>query len=164
MRLPFGINITRTRIKEKTGHELSDEDREIGLMIRQQNAARRRLQSQIEIARLDKELAEARAELAAVREESGDDGIDGLFSEFLGRILGGGNSVNPPPRSDDQAEPLVTLTDAAIEDKIRSLPPTAIAVGKQLSDEKLREYLTNSTDYDDDTVERAIRIFRTKNF
>jgi len=165
----FGIEIRRAK-REKTGHDLTAEDRENGVAVRQMAAERRRMQHEIEKARLEAELLDIRQQIAEMKESfgDGDDGsdVDSIFSEILLRVFGGApvsRSDAPPMPAYSPATGTMSVSDDAIKDMVKNVPAQYKQLAAAMSDDKLREYLQRNTQYDADSIDRAIRIFRTQN-
>jgi hypothetical protein len=153
----FGYVIQKTG---NNGNSLTDDARKEGLAVREMNAEKRRTLHEIEMARMQLELARVQDKLSQYEDDDEDDGdmFDVLAQKAMTSILGGGTS---PP---SQTPPTVTVTDdAAIEDIIKSVPENYRKMAKGLDDATIKKFLKSRTQYDDDTIERAIKVFRTKN-
>jgi hypothetical protein len=157
------------RKRAKVGHDLTDEDRELSLAVRRKSAEVRIQEYEIQKLEHDLQIEELKQSLAALRGEDEDDDNDLLqqiLSPMLSKFLGGESSL--APQTQDQGfsgvqEAEVILSDAAIEEKIRSFPPQYISMAKAMPDEQIRALLKSRTPYDDATITRALAILR-KNF
>lgn len=156
----FGFEFRK--VKPQTGHVLTDDDRIEGLSIRRQRAEIRQVEHDIRMAEARARLAEAKADFRAAREESDDDEVDEIFGEFIRSILSRGKRETST--TGDVTPPVtLSLTDAAIEDHISRIPESVKVAARSMSDNELEEYLEEHTNFDDDTIDRSIKIFRAKN-
>ena len=97
--------------------------------------------------------------------DTGGGGIeDKLLSVLLEKILTGGGVSNTQKTEISQTpfSAKISLSDDEIRAAIDKLPKAYQKIGKKLSDEKLKEIILKQGDFDDDTIIRALKIFRQK--
>jgi hypothetical protein len=170
MRL-FGLVIKRAR---PINHDLTEEEREegsaAGVEVRRQRALQRRITQAEKSLEMEERIAEIEDKIASLSEgeEEGAEGFDGLLkSILLKKLLGGvvpqessvGASIAPlpPPQTE-------RLSDDAIKEKLSMLPRQYLKAARKLDDDTLRQLLKKNTTYDEDTIERALLLFRNENF
>jgi hypothetical protein len=175
MRL-FGWVLKRARVPN---HDFSEEEREEGsaagvearqaiarrkAMIRRLDDMEQTLQMEERLARLEGYIGEM---MEGGEEEESSQGFDGLLQQILmKKLLAGGASGAPSgnvsiPPAAPQTE---RLEDAAIKENIAQLPRTLLRSARKMPDETLRQYLKKNTVYDEDTITRAVQLFRSEKF
>lgn len=159
MRL-FGWNIT----KSNKAHDLTDDERGLGLAVRRMNFDQRQKEHEIAMAQKELKLLEIQANIRELKDEIGDgeeDEIESLFKTvILPRFLGGGDSQavltpNPPTAT--------ILDDATAEEIIKAIPENVLKVARKLPDGTLLDLIQRKTGYDAASAERIVRVFRAKN-
>lgn len=171
MRL-FGWVLKRAR---PINHDLSEEEREegsaAGVEARRRKALQRRLDDMERNLQMEERLAEMEehiANLSEAEEEGGEkEGFDGLLQQILVKKLLAGSVPSVPSGSSvipSQTPQTERLEDAAIKENITQLPRQVVKIARKMPDETLRQYLRKNTTYDEDTITRAIQLFRSEKF
>lgn len=170
----FGLVIKKAR---PINHDLSDEEREegsaAGVEARRRKALQRRLDDMERNLEMEERLAKMEEYVAKLsdtsEEEESGQGFDGLLQQILiKKLLAGGEPNVPsgnvlPPRLDITPQ-TAHLDDAAIKENISQLPRQLLKLARKMPDETLRQYLKKNTVYDEDTIIRAIQLFRSEKF
>lgn len=162
--------------KATVPHDLNDDDRDLSLQVRRNNALirqkrqelefeRMRLEHQLEIEKLQRELDELRAEGEDDEEDDAPDGTDAIMAALVGSILQGKNPVVSPNQGPQQPETIVPKTRKYSDEEIRVLleavPKHYRAIMKKLPDDALlaraRQY---APDADEESLNRAISMVR----
>jgi len=154
----FGLNITRTRGAPKRTYDLTDDDREKGMLIRDLKFQKRKLQEEIELLSLQAERDDLYRDLHGDEEND----TDALFQSFLVKLMGGG----VPPSSAHGITPSAppSMSDEQLRTIKESVPPKILKMAKRMTDEQIVEFARlhypEIFQYDEDTRKRALAILR----
>ena len=154
-------------------NEARDEAIDRGLETKRNRAEIRRLNHQAQVLEEQREIARLKAEIADEFEddEPEESSADQLITNLiLSSILKGKTpsnaltSVLQSPQSSLGSPPIphesLSLADEEIVNQIKKIPKKYVKLGKSFDDNTLRAFMQKNFNYDNDTVERAIKIFR----
>lgn len=165
------------RKKATVPHDLTDEDRDLSLSVRRNNALirqkrqelefeRMRLEHQLEIEKLQRELDELRAEDEDDEEDDTPDSTDAIMAALVGSILQGKAQVpsSQPGPTAQTPTPISTqrrYSDEEISVLLEAVPKHYRALIRKLPDDALRARARQyAPDADDESIERAIKSIR----
>ena len=170
----FGYTVVKKR--KKSGHTLTDEDREASLATRKAKAELKKIELDIAKTQLESKKMEARADLEALRDTlypPTETTEESRWEQIIMGLLSGMNKSQPvagsntstmqseviPPHSQEPAT--MSIDDEELRNILDTIPKKYIKMGKKMSDEQLTTYIKNHLPLaDDDTVSRAIAIVR----
>jgi len=162
------------------GHELDQEERDLGGEATATKTSLKKARAELEIERLKLEaerdqlklraqIEEARQELADIMSDDEDEEPQGgsstedaLMTLLLSKVMGGQQPVAPIAAPAPAPQPAPTsFDDQQIEAVWRSIPKDQQKIAKKLSDNQLKAYITGSLpSISDESLERAVAFVR----
>jgi hypothetical protein len=167
--------------KRKKARGNSFQDAEVQAEAAKRSLEIREINHNIRLAEHERELAKARYNLKRTQddirfyneEQNGDDEeekspLDGMLTMLLMKAFGVNVGMpqqvtNPPLTINTPINSTVAmLSDDEIRQQIAAIPKQYRKIGKNMPDTTLQSFLKKQTAFDDDTITRAIQIFRTE--
>lgn len=158
-------NVDATPIR----HTFTDENRERSAIVRRENAIKARhlqmmedrLNHLQEIQKMQQTQEKINAlESSIYGEDEEDDGLDSLFGQFLNTVMQGKQQTIATNET-QVVQQMQQISDEQLEQLLEGIPQSQKAMLSKASDDELKALARiKFPQFDENTVERAIKIFR----